>query len=372
MAKKRRRKPPGPAREACPQCGFSYAFDGKTCGHCRWGTGHVPPPPTPAESTDNLYLACRVNKTEDAREAVEAGADVHGGKRPGEKPLLVATWKSGPEIINLLLDRGARRVEYPDWPYPTDEAAAERVRGDWELARAFERMGYAIDPSWVQASIFDSVGAGDTQRVRRWLKENSNLVHATENGTSPLHLAVSCRQSGVAEILLKEGADVNAPSALGTTPLLEACGEGDIKAASLLLRHGADPNRPRDSKDCATPLHSAVHVHSERLVDLLLRSGADPNATSRWRKPPLYYALEFEEDLAIARRIVRSGARLNPRGASATPPLVHAATCGRLKAVKMVLAAGARLDARGPTGETAAESARACGHHRVASFLESA
>ncbi len=46
---------------SCPRCGFSYAWDGATCGHCRPPDA---PPPTEAEQDDRLearilYIARR-------------------------------------------------------------------------------------------------------------------------------------------------------------------------------------------------------------------------------------------------------------------------------------------------------------------------
>ena len=55
-------------------------------------------------------------------------------------------------------------------------------------------------------------------------------------------LSVHAPQDMVRYLLLVEGAQVNVQDYAGWTPLHEACSSGNMGVAELLLRHGADTN----------------------------------------------------------------------------------------------------------------------------------
>jgi cytochrome c len=78
------------------------------------------------------------------------------------------------------------------------------------------------------------------------------------------------------ELLLDEGADVNAESPLLGTPLAIAALKDNAAAVVVLLAAGAD-QRPR-STDGRTPLHAAAIGGSPAIVQLLVDAGGDVNA----------------------------------------------------------------------------------------------
>ena len=65
--------------------------------------------------------------------------------------------------------------------------------------------------------------------------------------------------------------------------------EGQKGAAELLLENGADVNAKDINKD--TPLHLAAFRGSKEVVDLLLAHGADVNARNEMGQTPLSLAL---------------------------------------------------------------------------------
>ena len=68
-------------------------------------------------------------------------------------------------------------------------------------------------------------------------------INAKDNsGQTPLHLWSSeCQSIGIAEILLKKGADVNAKDNHGRTPIMYCARRAeDEKAIEFLLEHGAE------------------------------------------------------------------------------------------------------------------------------------
>jgi uncharacterized protein len=59
------------------------------------------------------------------------------------------------------------------------------------------------------------------------------------NGVTPLHWAAAGGQRALAELLIAEGANVNAASVEGVTPLAAAVAAGHENVAVLLREHGA-------------------------------------------------------------------------------------------------------------------------------------
>ncbi|KAM7464468.1 hypothetical protein LguiA_032589 [Lonicera macranthoides] len=119
-----------------------------------------------------------------------------------------------------------------------------------------------------------------------------------EEGWAPLHSAASSGNVEIVEILLSTGADVNLKNDGGRTPLHYAASKGWIKIAEILLQHDAKLNLKDkasstgssamcellieegaevDAVDRAgqTPLMSAVICDNKEVALLLIRHGAD-------------------------------------------------------------------------------------------------
>jgi cytohesin len=110
---------------------------------------------------------------------------------------------------------------------------------------------------------------------------------------TPLHETAQRGSKGIAEALLKAGADVNAKSRNGWTPLHTAVSEKQREVAELLLANHADPNAKSDIGQ--TPLHIAVNNGQRELAELLLADKADPNERDNRGRTPLDDAKSMEQ-----------------------------------------------------------------------------
>lgn len=79
---------------------------------------------------------------------------------------------------------------------------------------------------------------GETQRANDLITKGAQVNRL---GWTALHYAASKKQVDMAEMLINQGALVNAASADGTTALMMAARSGSSKMVNVLLQHGADP-----------------------------------------------------------------------------------------------------------------------------------
>jgi TonB family protein len=153
--------------------------------------------------------------------------------------------------------------------------------------------------------IHEAVKAGDLAKVKALLKDNPGLVsRKDDNGSTPLYLTVQWGNKDMAELLLANGADINAKSGcislkpfVAETPLHEAAMNGRKDMVEFLLAHGADVN----AKDIGgyAPLHQASWAAHNAIVEFLLAKGADVNAKTIMGMTPLDMAVaNCREDVA--------------------------------------------------------------------------
>ena len=110
-----------------------------------------------------------------------------------------------------------------------------------------------------------------------YVKRNSYCTHTKNNGMYPLALAIQKGYTGLAECLLKEGANVAQYNGNeGLTALHIAAELGRENAVKLLLKYGADVNHITH-RPWFTPLHKAASKGHTKIVKMLIKHGANPN-----------------------------------------------------------------------------------------------
>jgi ankyrin repeat protein len=117
-------------------------------------------------------------------------------------------------------------------------------------------------------------------------------------GRTPLYHALTRGHLSLAELLVRQGANVNTQFGKRRQTLLHwAAEQGAYGVASFLLQHQADVNSRRI--DGITPLHLAARKGHTYLVNLLLRNGADFDARATGDRIPRDLAIKAgHQDLA--------------------------------------------------------------------------
>lgn len=116
---------------------------------------------------------------------------------------------------------------------------------------------------------------GLRERVESLVGANSSCLRERGAHDLPLltYTAFGEQRAGLAEFLLKSGADVHAVG-LGMTPLHVAAAKGHVELAQLLIDYGADINAPgRQQGALMTPLDMAVRSRQTKMEQFLKDRG---------------------------------------------------------------------------------------------------
>lgn len=117
----------------------------------------------------------------------------------------------------------------------------------------------------------------DRTEISDLVTKGANPNAATDQGITPLHLAITKGNLEAAAALLELGAQPNVVDELEFSPLRVAVENNDFKAAELLIAHGADPKySPHTLKG---PLFAAINQSNFEMIDLLVQNGADLNGS---------------------------------------------------------------------------------------------
>jgi ankyrin repeat protein len=147
-----------------------------------------------------------------------------------------------------------------------------------------------------ELDIFEASATGQSKRVAELLTYDKSLANAfAVDGFMPLGLAVFFGHSETVDLLLKAGANVNAPTreVMKVTPLASAAAAQQIGIARKLIANGANVNAKAHND--LTPLHEAAASGNLEFTKLLLESGADINARTTDGKTPLDLAVERKQ-----------------------------------------------------------------------------
>ncbi|MDY5050992.1 MAG: ankyrin repeat domain-containing protein [Candidatus Mucispirillum faecigallinarum] len=110
------------------------------------------------------------------------------------------------------------------------------------------------------------------------------------------------------DLLIKNGADINAKSLPGNTPLIQAVSRNNIIVAYELIANKVNPNQ--FNKANTTPLTTAISRKNINMVKMLISNGADVNFFNSESQTPLMIAVS-NADLQIFNLLISMGADVN-------------------------------------------------------------
>jgi ankyrin repeat protein len=209
-----------------------------------------------------LDVACWNGKLRVAEVLLAHHADANASDNNNWAPLHVASWQGHPAMARLLLEHGAD-VNLTTNLNKTPLLLLSENSGNLELAQIL--LEHGADPNAWSTKTMDDGG-----EYEGWVGNGNG--NGNGNG-SPLYVALKKGHTGLAQLLLKHGADPNARDFCGQTLLHVSPEIGDRRVAQELLKLNVDINS-RDNQG-RTPLQVALEEDSEAVVQLLLEHGAE-------------------------------------------------------------------------------------------------
>nr|POE94520.1 vegetative incompatibility protein het-e-1 [Quercus suber] len=202
-----------------------------------------------------------------------------------------------------------------------------------------------LDRDRVQDILRFVAQGGLTTIFRRLMELWPNVTESPDHRDgSMLYVAAKNNRGTMVQMLLAEGADVNARGGFQTA-LYTATERGHEKVVQMLLAAGADVNARGGHWGSA--LRAASQDGYEKVVQMLLDAGADVNAQGRCFGSALYAASQggYEK---VVQMLLATGANVNAQGGYHGNALQAASQYRHNKVVQMLLEAGAVLHPRPP------------------------
>ena len=212
----------------------------------------------------------------------------------------------------------------------------------------------------MSSEFFDAIKQGDREQVERLLDADPGLIHAREDGLSPILVAAYHQEPAIASyladktvaltifeaaatgkinnilrLLARDPQLVNAYAGDGFQALGLACFFGYPDVAEYLVKAGAPVNSPSRNGLAAAPIQSAAAAGHARIVDMLLKHGADPNVREQGGYTPLHAAAQ-NGDKDMIRTLLYGGADLDIRSNDGKIPLDLALEAGHVEAAKIL------------------------------------
>lgn len=153
---------------------------------------------------NDIFDACRQGNIEKVKELYEENPDViTTSDFKGFTPIVLATYNNQPEVVDFLLEKGAKI--------------------DSEDGENSALMGVAFK--------------GYTEIARKLIETGANVNQRNANGATALTFAATFGHIDIAKMLLKKGADIYVPDSRGKTPLDHARMQENWEMYDLLEKY---------------------------------------------------------------------------------------------------------------------------------------
>lgn len=180
-----------------------------------------------------------------------------------------------------------------------------------ELQRLISKGADVNEPDFFGTPLDIAVVRGSEQMAEVLIRAGADIEAPTNSNAGrerPLHLAATRKQlASMARLLIRHGARLGATDGRGRTPLL-----GNVEVAAVLLAEGADP-QATDGLRYDSPLHWAANVGQIEIVKLLLSKGANVNLKAGPNGDTALHYAAMKADLDVVEFLVKHGADVNAR-----------------------------------------------------------
>ena len=257
--------------------------------------------------------------------------------------------------------RGFLAYTVPEWK--EHMLASQRIISkEYVWSRDALSLASTLRDQW----LFEVSRAGHKGIVQLLLDNGADIEAMNDSGETALVGAAAGGHEAIVRLLLDKGADIEAKDDSGRTALVRAAARGHEATVRLLLDKGADIEAKNDSGE--TALVGAAAGGHEATVRLLLDKGADIEAKDDSGRTALVRAAAGGHE-ATVRLLLDKGADIEAKAQYGGTALVGAAAGGHEAIVRLLLDKGADIEAKAEYGGTALVGAAAGGHEAIVRLL---
>ena len=299
-----------------------------------------------------LHIAVLAGKEEVSQLLIEHSVDLNIEDINHRAPLHMAAYRALPKATRMLLERGG----------PLKARLNARDKNSWMPLHLASARGY----SGIAALL---------------LKFGAEVDAQDEDGMTPLHLASQDRHhflsseedyqnTETAQQLLEHGASAHVRNKNGQTPLHLASRRDLFSIVALLLKFGADVDA--QDNDAMTPLQlglQGLSSYGSKTAQLLLEHGASVHVRDKNGQMPLHLASYYGFPIIVG-LLLKYGADVDVQDNDAMPPLLlvlpRLPSGDGCKATQQLLEHGASAHVRNKNGQTPLHIAS---HHELFSIV---
>ena len=309
--------------------------------------------------------------------------DIEKMNKMDTTPLILAVSSRQDDIVKNLLQKRVN-VESRCAKGRTPLTCAV-VTGNEVTVRLLLQAGALVDTmSWGMTPLHEAIHSGDLRMVKLLLSHHANInikasreyvkpssitlgrVEANSSTShdecvwTPLFRAVNSGREDIVQLLIEEGADIDARGPSELTALMLAVKDQHDSVTKVLLEKGADTAATDESG--WTALHQAAHTPGREIAaSLLLKHGAAVNATCDFGQSPLHIATEQRNNAMIRLLVSNYNANLELQDSVSRTPLhlaIEDTRLGRSAVVTLLLELGADINAKNDKDQDALAAAK--------------
>ena len=202
-------------------------------------------------------------------------------------------------------------------------------------------LSVLLAPSLLSAGLLDAVSKDDVEEVKKSLARGDDINRADDGGFTPVMIAAERGNIAMLKILLAHRPKLEEKNAGGRmTALMLAVSKGRADIAELLLREGAYINA-RDAEE-KTPL---FFTGRKDVMTVLVKWKIDINAKDSFGRTALMHHYRYDgTEMKVTKDLldtiaflIRNGADVNAGDSMGMTPLMQAAACGYTEIMKLLL-----------------------------------
>jgi len=291
-------------------------------------------------ASSKIFAAVKNNDLKEVKSLLEQGADPNSVDEDGDNLLMIATFYSSVECMQLLIEKGAtlnakNKIEETALMWSVHDLAKTKLliqRGADVNAKA---------KSGNTPFLIAAVGAGRYETLKFLLDNGADVFAVNNKKENALMRASLFGDVPTVSLLLNKGLDVNAFSLDSSTALMNAVLNFNKPVIVQLLEKGADPD-----KICffgLTPLSTAAIFTNAETVKAILKKTKNVNTVDYGGTSVLMYAGYNEyDDVEMIQALLDKGADVNLKSKDGSTALTWAMKKGNSARVELLKRSGAK------------------------------